>query len=184
MISKERLEELIKQGATIYEVKYNNINPVSLKNKIRFIHEKYQVITFEPRPDEKYKHHKYFDKLFETLEEAEWHKEFGCIKRTERLELPTWEQIENIIDKKKRFGLNHSDRILARIITKDSIYYFKLCKDIDLFTFQIEQTYIGEDLCEQITSRFPVSLGKATEENYIKACRKAKKLFLGEQYAT
>ena len=37
MISKERLEELIEQGATIYEVKYNNINPVSLKNKIRFI---------------------------------------------------------------------------------------------------------------------------------------------------
>ena len=86
MITKERLQELIEQGATIYEVKYNNINPVSLKNKIRFISKKYSVVVFEPRPNEKYKHHKYFDKLFETKEEAEWHKEFSRIERTERFE--------------------------------------------------------------------------------------------------
>ena len=59
MITKERLQELIEQGATIYEVKYNNINPVSLTNKIRDVYYKNGVIAFEPRPDEKYLHHKY-----------------------------------------------------------------------------------------------------------------------------
>ena len=113
------------------------------------------------------------------MTDLEWHKEFGNITRTETLKLPTWEQIQNIIEQKKKFGLNHSDRVLARIITNDSICYFKLCKDLDLFTFQLRQTYIGEDLCEQITSRFPVSLGKATKENYTLACRKCKELFLG-----
>ena len=87
MISKERLEELIEQGSTIYEVKYGKINPVSLKNKIRFISKKYPVIVFEPRPNEKYNHHKYFDKLFETKEEAEWHKEFGCIEKPQLSDL-------------------------------------------------------------------------------------------------
>lgn len=72
MMERERLQELINQGATIYEVKYGKVNPVSLKNKIRFVSEKYPVIAFEPRPNEKYKHNKYFDKLYETQYEAEW----------------------------------------------------------------------------------------------------------------
>lgn len=172
MISRERLEELIYKCATVYMARAY-IEGIYLMPDNFEVNDKELVFKYKiyavPIED-----------LFETKEEAEWHKEFGCIERTERLELPTWEEIENIIDKKKRFGLNHSDRILSRIITKDSIYYFKLCKDIDLFTFQMEQTYIGEDLCEQITSRFPVSLGKATKDNYIKVCRKSKELFLGE----
>ena len=92
--------------------------------------------------------------------------------------LPFGKQIENIINQKKKFGLNHSDRVFARIITSDSIYYFKVCKDLDLFTLQVKQTYIGDDLCEQITTRFPYMFGKATKENYTLACRKAKELFL------
>ena len=84
------------------------------------------------------------------------------------------------MEQKKTFGLNHSDRVLARIITGDSIYYLKLCKDLDLFTLQLKQTYIGDDLCEEITTRFPYMIGITTKENYIKACQKAKELFLGE----
>lgn len=157
MISKERLEELIKQGATIYEVKYGKINPVSLKNKIRFIHEKYQVIAFEPRRDEKYRSHKYFDKLFETLEEAEWHKEFGCIERTERLKLPTWEEIQ----KYERFDF------------KD--------KNCNRYTIHFISGFKTLAITGIISVEF---YEEATKKNYIKACRKAKKLFLGEQYAT
>ena len=162
MIEKKRLEELIEQGATIYEVKYNNINPVSLKNEIRFISEKYPVIVFEPRPNEKYKHHKYFDKLFETREEAEWHKEFGCIERTERLELPTWEDFSKW-DKSIKFSNNS---------TKYSMYVFvknkntKNCRII-----------IYADNGEQDWFVFEQPL---TQENYTLACRKAKELFLGE----
>ena len=95
--------------------------------------------------------------------------------------MPSWDIIEKIIEQNKRFGLNHSDRVLARIITKDSIYYFKICKDLDLFTFEFKQTYMGEDLCEKLTSRFPVSLGKATKTNYDKACRLCVKLFKGKK---
>lgn len=120
-----------------------------------------------------------FNNHYKTKEEAAQHKKFGNITRTETLKFPTWKQIENIIEQKKKFGLNHSDRVLARIITNDSIYYFKLCKDLDFFTLQLKQVYIGEDLCEEITTRFPVILGKATEQNYEKACEKCKQIFYG-----
>lgn len=164
MITKKRLEELIKQGATIYEVKYNNINPVSLKNKIRFIHEKYNVIAFEPRPNEKYKHHKYFDKLFETLEEAEWHKEFGCIERTVKLDLPKWEDIEK--DKKFHY-------IRHFVLSKKFSFFIEIYK----FTNTIGVSWSGG--CKKTDPRFD-RIWELTKENYFEACRKAKELFLGE----
>lgn len=156
MIERERLRELIEQVATIYEVKYGKINPVSLKNKIRFISEKYPVIVFEPRPNEKYKHHKYFDKLFETLEEAEWHKEFGCIERTERLELPPFEEVNEDLD--GRTG----DFVVA---------------DPSEFTFSIRKSFTDQILLQTQYEKYNWNFNK---ENYILACRKAKELFLGE----
>ena len=170
MIEKQRLEELIEQGATIWVLYENKIYPHKAKN-IAVNGFNCVSMGFD------------FNHLFETKEEAEEYAEFGNITRTEKLELPSWEIIENIIERKKRFGLNHSDRVLARIITKDSIYYFKICKDLDLFTFELKQTYIGEDLCEELTSRFPVSLGKATKSNYDKVRRLCVKLFKGEDDA-
>lgn len=154
MIEKKRLEELIEQGATIYEVKYNNINPVSLTNKIRDVYYKNGVIAFEPRPDEKYLHHKYFKNLFETLEEAEWHKEFGCIERTERLELPTWEEFE---EKKFVWFVDKSQNQCC-------LYYLNVANKIFI-------NISGE----------VIEIGDFTKENYTLACRKAKELFLGEK---
>ena len=181
MIEKSRLEELIEQGATIYSNDYGEI-PLTEDNDLS-IYENGQnnFILYALEPNKKY-HYEIFDEdLFETKEEAEWHKEFGCIEKLQYLKFPNWKQVEGYIENMRKFGLNHSDRVLARIITNDSIYYFKLCKDLDLFTFELKQTYIGEDLCEQITSKFPVSLGKATKENYTLAYRKMKELFLGEK---
>ena len=183
MITKERLEELIEQGATIYSTHWGEEIDLSQKCEVikkKFYDGKVRLVLIVHEDDEHSPHY-LLQNLTEDIEGAKWQEEFGNITRTERLELPTWQQIENIIEQKKKFGLNHSDRVLARIITNDSIYYFKLCKDLDLFTFELKQTYIGEDLCEQLTSRFPVSLGKATKENYTLACRKAKELFLGEK---
>ena len=153
MITKERLLELIEQGATIYEVKYGKINPVSLKNKIRFVSEKYPVIVFEPIPDERYKHHKYFDKLFETLEEAEWHKEFGCIERTERLELPTWEEFK---------------------LRRPYSYFIFTSKDMQ-YGLGIGAYYREIIINNNGSILFQKPL---TKENYTEACRKCKKLFL------
>lgn len=84
MITKERLEELIEQGATIYSVDTSNKTILSFKickneNDIKLTEKQYA----------------FFEKCFETKAEAEWHAEFGCIERTERLELPTWEEFWN-----------------------------------------------------------------------------------------
>lgn len=118
-----------------------------------------------------------FRNLFKTKAEAEHYLHHANISRTEHLPFLTWEDIENYISNMKHFGLNRNDKVLARIITKDSIYYFKLCKDFDLFTFQLKQTYIGEDLCEQIRDKFPVSLGETTEANFYKAYDECVRLF-------
>lgn len=85
MITKERLKELIEQGAQVWKIYKDTCQGV------------YQVpaglfgIGFSSQVDETTP----FNELFETKEEAEWHKEFGCIERTERLELPTWEDFWN-----------------------------------------------------------------------------------------
>lgn len=86
MITKERIDELIQQRAKVWGVgKQGNVfcvglkfRPETLKNK-KWIENKYEV----------------YGKLFETKAEAEWHAEFGCIERTDRLELPTWEEFWN-----------------------------------------------------------------------------------------
>lgn len=177
MITEERLKELIEQGATIYVADTFGVNTITLK-QCDYVEENGVLHTQVVVGGYKYFYDEY---LFETKAEAEWQAEFGCIEKTITLELPTWEKIENIINKMKKFGLNHNDRVLARIITNDSIWYFKLCKNLDLFIFEFKQSYIGDDLCEQIRDKFPIILGEATKENYTKACRKAKELFLGAE---
>lgn len=177
MIEKERLQELIEQEATIWFVYKGNVDMKEGIYKDDFIlGETHLSIYWSTRS-----HALNYEDLFETQEEAEWHKEFGCIEKPQYLKFPNWKQIESSIEYMRKFGLNHNDRVLARIITNDSIYYFKLCKDLDLFTFELKQTYIGDDLCEQIRDKFPKNLGKATKENYYEACKLVKILFLGEK---
>lgn len=90
MISKERLEELIEQGATVYyPIPYgaNNIKLTKLYRVYDWNNELYLFVG-----DTNYCP---LSILFETKEDAEWYKEFGCIERTERLDLPTWEEFNN-----------------------------------------------------------------------------------------
>jgi hypothetical protein len=78
MISKERLEELIKEGATIYGVpKYDKkIYKLDAKN--------YSIDDNE------------LNYLFETKKQAEWALKYHAT-RTEELNLPMWEEwCENI----------------------------------------------------------------------------------------
>lgn len=183
MIEKKRLEELIEQGATIYSTSWKEeIDLSEYWCEIFEMEWNGKIITkLVVHEDDEHCPLYLLEDLTEDIETAKWEEEFSCIEKPQYLKFPNWKQIESSIEYMRKFGLNHNDRVLARIITNDSIYYFKLCKDLDLFTFQLKQTYIGEDLCEELTSRFPVSLGKATKENYTIACRKAKELFLGEK---
>ena len=87
MITNERIDELLRQKAKIWGVgKQGNVfcvglkfRPETLKNK-KWLENKYEV----------------YSKFFETEEEAKWFAEFGCIERTERLELPTYKKSKEI----------------------------------------------------------------------------------------
>ena len=97
--------------------------------------------------------------LWETKEEADWHREFGCIKRTERLDLPTWEQFDNsykIIEFTSKLG--------------------KKCRIDGSFHLDSQLGYITLT----VDHKTIVDLRDYTKENYIKVCEKAKELFLGE----
>lgn len=182
-ITKERLEELIEQGATIWhndweEIKLDkNTCEVCEVRSMSGMHLNWFLCFEYNYNDQKHWEEIDIEELEEDVYNAKWHYEMDA-RKDYWLKFPTWKEIENIIEQKKKFGLNHSDRILARIITNDSIYYFKLCKDLDLFTFELKQIYIGEDLCEQLTSKFPIGLGNATKSNYQKVCQKCRELFL------
>ena len=166
MIEKSRLEELIKQGATIYEAKYGKVNPIDLaKQKVRFISEKMNMIDFEPSTEEKYLNHKYFHRLFETRKQAEWALKYQRIPRTEYLDLPTWEELITDDKYKYHYGLSFFDfdnyRLIACIPTEDD-----------------NTEFIGIDV-DRNTELY--HWDKATEENYEKACDLCVKLFKGEK---
>lgn len=157
MITLKRIGELIAQEKGCY-VLDNNIGYVHLKLKYEpeiYTNGENNFILYVYCNDEKkYKEEIFDEDLFETLEEAEWYKEFGCIERTERLELPTWEEfieMEEVCFWKK----NHRQTVIRILGTK----------------------YIAVE-----TSYERFFTGDLTKENYILACRKAKELFLGESY--
>jgi hypothetical protein len=92
MITKERLEELIEQGATIYELYMNNnIIEIQLKNDWYVMRDGLYEAKLGKHPFRSW----WISNLYETKEDADFVREFGCIERTERLELPTWEEFWN-----------------------------------------------------------------------------------------
>lgn len=153
MISEERLEELIKQGATIYDVCWYNVYEEKLGSN-HFVGIADDEISLMQRYNgyerELIDHAK---NLFETKEEAEWFAEFGDIERTERLELPTWEEFKN----------------------KDCVSFItKTGKTVYIFNYDFDnEIYISDTW--YISEKFEYSQG-----GYTLACRKAKELFLGE----
>ena len=154
MIEKKRLEELIEQGATIYSTDtklYGLVKWLELENKLEKLefNKDGEVKLFII--DNGWWHWFYLKDLYEDLEEVEWHKEFGCIERTERLELPTWEEICDGANYYKQFTKKGSTYGIALNIVDERIL-LDGCYNIPL-----------------------------TKENYTLACRKAKELFLGEK---
>ena len=103
MIKKERLEELLEQGATIYEAYPDGIDKINLANTAHYDYLlaqqelKIQKIAFEY--------------LHETKEDAEFFREFGFIERTERLELPSWGRV------------NVPHNVIVNFISKDGLMY-------------------------------------------------------------
>lgn len=91
MISKERLEELIRQEATIYSARIM-VREIPLNNLIQIYTEYGEniiVFGYDPNDWEGLKD------CYETKEEAEWHLKYHAT-RTEELNLPMWEDREII----------------------------------------------------------------------------------------
>ena len=165
MISKERLEELIEQGATIYSNEYGEIQLIKENDLSLYENGQNNYILYALEPNKKY-HNEIFDEdLFETEEEAKWFAEFGCIERTERLELPTWKAIQK-----------HKNFYYIRYYhpTKDFSFFMEIYK----FANTIRVSWSGG--CKKTDPRFDENW-QLTKENYLIACRKAKELFLGEK---
>lgn len=161
MITKQRLEELIEQGATIYRtyadvsVQEIKLNKNYMKVDNAFLWQK-MTGAFKSCGIP-------LENLFETKEEAEWHKEFGCIERTESLELPTWEE------------LFKQDRLLDCYTQEFAIVNNLSVMGVALFgvdfTNKIIEVSIGSD---------KLFVEELTKKNYTLACKKCKELFLGE----
>lgn len=161
MITKERLEELIEQGATIYWIYGKSIEKKTLKHKYHsfFICDN-ELNEYNAKQYIGIWKHK-LSKLFETREEAEWHRYFGNITRTERLELPTWEEATDLVYSGS-FGVQ-------TIIKFDKCKFgYKLQLDGNVYIFVDKGTYT-------------LFMGSLTKENYTLACRKCVELFLGEK---
>lgn len=158
MITKERLEELIEHHKTIYTTYGGYVSEINLHKKYDYTTDNYLFEADIVAGEVGYRKYP-FNMLFETQEKAEWYREFGCIERTERLELPTWEEFKNKKIKEVCF------------IGGDTICFYELYEDtknnrLILLDHDCDYEYFNEPL---------------TKENYTLACRKAKEIFLGEK---
>lgn len=159
MIEKERLEELIKQEATIWNVYTNSIQLLNYEHRDSdgYYGERSYIkdgeLIREVWGDEDISLYYKVDQLFETKEEAEWQLEFGNVTRTETLNLPTWEEFQ----KDGEFSFLDKQGFEWDLYSPDDETRISLVGGYDHYEFDY------------------------TKENYTLACRKAKELFLGEK---
>ena len=160
-MTKERLEELIKQGATIYYAYENGcVKTIDLsygisKFKIgkNYVERKIIGTGFTER---------YItNKLFEIREKAEWCR--MTAERTERFEPPMWEDLQEdleVIDYKFAFTINGNCNYLFWVAKDEMGGSIEIRK---FNVYKVETTLFYSD--------------SATKENYIKACEIVRDLF-------
>ena len=168
MITKERLNELIEKGATIYTFCYYQTKKdivgidtsIYKKKEIRgnLFYCGVHIIGIE--------------NIFETEEDAEFDLRYKNITRPETLSLPTWEEVEKLIDKVK----NGKDNFInLELITQ---FY---TKDNGLIDFDVYLLKEDNSLMFEITNNDEFNYEfEATKDNYLKGCEICRKLFLGE----
>ena len=159
MIEKERLQELIEQGATIWF--YEDLSGIEIidlkedgcKYEIGIVdadNREHLLRTSISKYGKSIDDWWWFSGLFETKEELDWYIEFGCIERTERLELPTWEEF----DAQKFVWFFDKDH-------RPCCLHYLNCNNMIFVN-------VGGAVIE---------IGEYTKENYTIACRKCVELF-------
>ena len=170
MISRERFEELKKETQIVFYILNNSVSILRLDETYGISTEEYNK-THNCKPQLFHNYNGIFqnicdvEKLFETKEEAEFALKFKRIPKVEYLDLPTFEEITTN-DKYNYYGTSYFEfgdgyRLIVKLPSEDD-----------------DCEFIGVDVngnCELYNWE------EATKENYIEACRIAKKLFLGEE---
>jgi len=170
MITKTRLEELIKQKAVIFYILNNSVALLRLNNSYGISTEEYNR-EHNCKPQFYHFYSGVFqnicdaDKIFETKEDADFALKYQNITRTETLSLPTWEEITTN-DEYNYYGTSYFEfgagyRLIVKLPSEDDD-----CEFIGIDVNGNTELYDWEE---------------ATKENYLEACRLAKKLFLGEK---
>ena len=154
MITEERLKELIQQRATVYANGFGEIELIPENDIEIYANGNNSYILYALEPNRKYKNEIFAEELFETKEDAEFAEEFQNITRTETLSLPTFEEFK----KTQLFSFVGEDWNVY------TIYYLSSFKTLAIAGINRTKYY-----------------GEATKENYLEACKIAKKLFLGEK---
>ena len=172
MITKERLEELIKEGATIYvpDDLWQTIGEIHLEKKC-YISENNKLcndeITYKDLPGAIAMYSIPLEELFETKEDARWELEMTAT-RTETLKLPTWKEFN-----KDNFGIKFYNK--SREFCLHRVRYSASDKN-PLWKIDLYESY-GDD---EDTVAWEKSWD-LTKENYIEACKLCIKLFKGEE---
>lgn len=161
MITINRFLELINQGATIYASGYGEIKLIPETNLALYENGDYGYILYVLEPNKKYKNEIFDEELFETEEDAEDYLEFGNIERTEKFPfVPYTEFIKfnNIIFESK----NNASMELARCFNPKG---------------EGDWTIILTNRDDKSICYFEKPL---SQENYRRALRVCRKLFLGD----
>lgn len=171
MISKEKFNKLNSEKKKIYYLDYGLLGSCSVK-ELDFSKRRICGVcsNYFPIPDEELEVHEYCNMqndgdcdedfvcylkdCYETQEDAEFAKEFKNITQTVTLSLPTFEELKQI----EKFEFKSADGY------RYDIFYISGSNKLVLYGI-FENKYTGA----------------ATKENYIEACKIAKKLFLGEK---
>lgn len=154
MITKERLEELIKKDATIYYADRDAKFPIPI-----FLNEEDFVWGKELSHKGSYARYIPLEDLYEEHKYVEWVLKYH-VTRTEELELPMWEEWQRV-----------NTPVLYAMSFRDKKHNY--C-ELMVFYDEIKvtkQAYGLEVLFDEPN----------TEENYIKACDLCLKLFEGEE---
>ena len=159
MITRERLKELAKKCIPVYAVTRRDVFKIETSDpKIGFIGNFINWVVELNGMSRRLNAH--LNDIYETKEDADFALEFQNITRTETLNLPTWEELNKKVDTIPNMFWQ---------IAKCSEFILFLQTDKILNNTQIilrgnDDTY---NWC-------------LTKENYLEACKIAKKLFLGE----
>ena len=176
-MTKSELQKLIKKGGTIYVVEYYDYPPYSdideydlTEYTLEFPIDKPGLVSFIDKDPEFCPNCLDIEiaQCYTSKEDAEFERDFKDIRRTEVLNLPTWEEIQ-----KKRYDITF--RIKDDIITFTNQWYegYNIEMNSDPLRNELTKWYMtveGDYKCY-----FDKLMSK---ENYLEACKVAKELFL------